>query len=79
MGTGRGPETWPSARDGASAFAETVAVRVVTGERRGRWRPGGADSGAAAAAPRAAEKKSNTGLFRSTRREPSDLCSSSPM
>lgn len=59
LGTGRGPGTWPSGRDGASAFAETVAVRP--GQSLGRWRTVGAGSGAAAAAavPGAVKQKMN--------------------
>lgn len=58
-GTGRGPGTWPSGRDGASAFAETAAVKTGTGEGPGRWRTAGAGSGAAAAVPGAVEQKMN--------------------
>lgn len=47
VGTGHDPGTWPSGLDGASAFAETAAVKTVTGEGPGRWRTAGAGSGAA--------------------------------
>lgn len=47
-GTGRGPGTWPSVLDGASAFAETAAVKTATGEGPGRWMTARAGSGAAA-------------------------------
>ena len=36
MGRGHGPGTWPSGHDGASAFVETAAVKIATGEGPGR-------------------------------------------
>ncbi len=59
VGTGRGPGTWPSVHDGASAFVETAAVKTVTGEGPGGWRTVGAGSGAVAAVPGAVEHKMN--------------------
>lgn len=59
-GTARGPGTWPSGHDGASAFAETVAVKTATGEGPGRT----AGAGSGAAGPCAVKQRMNdVGLF----------------